>query len=416
MKLLEVGTWLMACGSVAACGSGSTNGSSFNSDGGGLIVDPSMTTGSGGQGSIITNEAGATGGSEGIGIDGGCGLSQISASNIPVNVLLVIDKSASMKDQPTGFPSDKWSALQAALSAALDQVKATISFGIEFFPNPPELTNPMQTCFVPSGASAIGIPIGPGSTTVPTILKAIQSTAPAGGTPTAAALQRAYEYFTTGAAKALTGNRYVLLATDGGPDCNSALTCGAATCTINLDGHTCGPPRGNAPNNCCDSNVGGPNAPGACLDDAGTVAAINALRTAGVRTFVVGIPGSEAYASYLDAFAEAGGETNPAGPPKYFAVTASGGVAGLTAVLSSITKQLVTTCNLQLKSVPPDLSKLNVSVDGKVVPQAGPDGWALDTATSPPTVILKGATCSKIEMSGADTVQVVYGCPTVQVN
>ena len=40
---------------------------------------------------------------------------------------------------------------------------------------------------------------------------------------------RAYDYFTTGAGKSLSGDRFVLLATDGGPNCNPSLTCTTAT-------------------------------------------------------------------------------------------------------------------------------------------------------------------------------------------
>ena len=74
--------------------------------------------------------------------------------------------------------------------------------------------------------------------------------------------------------------------------------------------------------------------------------------------------------------------------------------------------RLITTCRLQLQSVPPDNDQLNVSVDGTLVP-AGADGWRLDTSTMPPTVVLEGATCAKVQMNGASSVQIVYGCPTI---
>jgi hypothetical protein len=206
----------------------------------------------------------------------------------------------------------------------------------------------------------------------------------------------------------------VQLATDGGPDCNAALTCPTAACTMNLDApqRSCGPraPDGSAAN-CCDAKL--PNGPSGCLDDAATTAQIQKLAAAGVKTFVVGIPGTEVYAKSLDQFAVAGGVTNPSAPPSYFAVSASGGVAGLTAVFSTITTKLIQTCNLQLQSDPPDPDRLNVSVDGALVPP-GPDGWHLDTSTRPPTVVLAGATCARVQMNGASSVQVVYGCPTIR--
>jgi hypothetical protein len=381
-----------------AAGAGATAGS-----------DASITgNGGGGAGTGGAGAGGPTGQLDGGGPDVTCGASQISASSVPVNVLLVIDKSGSM-NAPLGA-STRWGAMKTALATALEKVKETIAFGLEFFPN---AMDPQQSCDVPAGDAAVVIPVAPGGTTVPAIATAFDANHPAGGTPTAAALARAYDYFTAGAGKSLTGDRFVLLATDGGPDCNPALTCVTDSCTLNLDDpqRTCGPRTNGAAANCCDAKL--PNGPSGCLDDAATTAQIAKLAMAGVKTFVVGIAGTEAYARSLDQFAVAGGETNPNAPPSYFAVSESGGVAGLTAVFSAITTRLITTCRLQLQSTPPDTTKLNVSVDGMLVPP-GPDGWQLDTSTTPPTVVLNGATCAKVQMSGAKSVQVVYGCATIK--
>ena len=156
-------------------------------------------------------------------------------------------------------------------------------------------------------------------------------------------------------------------------------------------------------------------APGACAvgrDAAPKMIAMARRKAAGIKTFVVGLPGSEVYASYLDSFATAGGGVNPQAPPWYFRVDASGGVAGLAAVFSSITKQMITTCRFQLAADPPDVGLLTVELDGVMLPQLGPGGWMLDTATSPPTVVIEGATCDRVQTEGAESVQVVYGCPT----
>jgi hypothetical protein len=385
-------------------GGANTDGSAGGAAGG--------TGGGGGFGFMPGDDAaagGSAGSSDALASDRSCGTTQVMASSVPVNILLVIDKSGSM-DQPLGT-SSRWSAMKAALAAALDKVKANIAFGLEFFPNGKDVA---QSCDVPAGDAAIVIPVGPGTATVPGITKAFDDNHPAGGTPTAAALARAYDYFTVGAGKALTGDRFVLLATDGGPDCNAGLTCPTATCTLNLDDpqRSCGPRAADGTAaNCCDAKL--PNGPSGCLDDAATTAQVQNLAAAGVKTFVVGIPGTEVYGKSLDQFAMAGGETNPSAPPSYFAVSDSGGVAGLTSVFSAITTRLIKTCNLQLQSDPPDTNQLNVSVDGTLVP-AGPNGWHLDTSTKPPTVVLDGATCAKVQMNGANSVQVVYGCPTIR--
>ena len=48
-----------------------------------------------------------------------------------------------------------------------------------------------------------------------------------------------------------------------------------------------------------------------------------------------------------------------------------------------------------------------------LVPQAGPDGWSVDTTTSPMAVVLKGATCADVEKNGVQKVVIQYGCPTL---
>ena len=152
--------------------------------------------------------------------------------------------------------------MKTALTGALDQVKGGISFGLELFPN--NLMTPIPTsctseCWdMPAGEAAIVVPVGSGTTTVPTILSKFDAM-PSGGTPTAAALKAAADYFTTGTGKDLTGDKYVLLATDGGPNGNASLTCNQMSCTVNMDRNE----TGGATNYCsvcfmyrCSSPVG----------------------------------------------------------------------------------------------------------------------------------------------------------------
>jgi hypothetical protein len=161
---------------------------------------------------------------------------------------------------------------------------------------------------------------------------------------------------------------------------------------------------------------------GACLDDTSVVDQITALSDAGIQTFVVGIPGTEAYATYLDQFAIAGGRPNPAGPTQYYAVDTAGGVEGLTDVFSSITTQLINSCDVQLSRVPPDLEKVNVAIDCEVINKARYEDsgaepvtgdWDLDEGTSPPTVRLLGGLCNFITQQGVQRVDVIFGCPPI---
>ncbi|HWZ87996.1 MAG TPA: vWA domain-containing protein, partial [Polyangiaceae bacterium] len=299
---------------------------------------------------------------------------------------------------------NKWDALKTALDTALNNVVGQINFGLVLYPFTSDHQIPLECdqdcCEVAPGTSAVNVPIEAGSSGVSKILDAVNAASPGGGTPTAAALTSALQYFTTGDGAALQGQKFVLLATDGGPNCNIDNTCDEAHCTPNLDGQC---PSGN----CC-SNMGR-----YCLDDAAVVTQIQALQTAGVSTFVVGIPGTEKYSQYLDNFAVSGGVANPAAPPSYYAVSAKGGVQGLVSVFTSITTHLVRSCEVALENTPQNLDLVNVAVDCQVVPYANGAGWTLSGADQK-TLEIEGDTCHAIQTNGAGRVDIVYGCPTVR--
>jgi hypothetical protein len=359
-------------------------------------------------GAAVAGQAGASAAGPGACAElaglGDCGTTTEHAQYDTANILLVIDKSGSMTDQPDGFTLDKWDALKTALGSALNNVVGEINFGLVLFPFASDHQIPLDCsdgcCEVATGTAAVNVPIEPGASGVSKVLDAVNGALPGGGTPTAAALTSALQYFTTGDGAALKGQKFVLLATDGGPNCNIDNTCDAAHCTPNLDGQC---PAGN----CCDQDGQ------YCLDDTSVVAQIQALKSAGVSTFVVGIPGSEMYAQYLDTFAVSGGVTNPSAPPSYYAVSAKGGVQGLVDVFTSITTHLVRNCDVPLESAPQNLDLVNVAVDCQVIPYADGAGWKIAGADQT-TLTLEGDACHGIQTDGARRVDIVYGCPTVR--
>jgi hypothetical protein len=424
-------------GTAGSAASTGTGGSAASTGSGGAAAGTGTGGASGAAAGTGTGGASGSGASTGAGggvvyLDAGeesCGATTAEADVKLVNVLLVIDKSGSMADVPAGFATDKWTAMKTAISAALDPVKGAISFGLELFPFDTTARIPIlgcgaACCAMPTGAAAINIPIESGTAAFPKILGAVASQDPGGATPMAAALKEVLAYFTTGAGSKLQGGKYVVLATDGAPNCNAGATCTAATCTVNIDaaGKAGAPPCVAANTNCCANPQYGSAVQ--CLDDSATASQIAALKIAGVTTYVIGIPGSESYSTVLDSFAVAGGQPASATSPKYFAVSASGGTAALTDAFKAITTKLVTACDLKLKSDPPDPTLLNVRIDGAFVPKAegdagadgGANGWRLDQSTSPPTVILVGATCDNIKANGAKNVQVLFGCPYIPIN
>jgi hypothetical protein len=390
--------------------------------------------GGGGTGGIQLAEAGPDTGSDApytpceniIGLDmRQCQASSQEAQPLEVDMLVVMDASGSMREAPTGYTMSKWEAVRTALSAAMTEVQGAVAFGLEFFPSSatgvaipsncaPGGGAPDRCCEMPAGAE-MSVPIALGSDTVNQIISELQVNSPSGGTPTAVALQRAYDYFASPAGQALTGGKYVLLATDGGPNCNPGITCDTATCTLNLDGTSGCPIDGFS---CCGSR------PEGCLDDAATVQKITALRTdLGVTTIVVGIPGSELYEANLNAFAEAGGAALTGGATSYYRVSAEGGVAELTQTFQTITTQLVTSCRLPLDIdlAVVNLNEVNVAVDCNLVyySAAAPTDttqswWYYDNVDAPSEIIIDGPKCAEIQ-AGVNRIDAIFGCATAEI-
>jgi hypothetical protein len=398
-----------------AGGGGILIGQGGKAGGGGTAGDSGGTAGgsSGGSGgSSPLGNAGEGGDSGGtcetlVGLNN-CGGTRVEAMRVPVNILLVIDKSGSMTDEPAGFGTNKWEAIKEALGTAVANAPPTVATGLVLYPFRTTADIPLECegttcCAVPEPDTAVLVGVAPNNAA--RIDDTLDSTSPGGGTPTAAALERALQYFTEGEGLLLDGEKYVLLATDGGPNCNYDITCDAETCTPNLDGAPqC------AAGNCCDG------AGEYCVDDQGVTAQIEALQAAGIRTFVVGIPGTEEYADYLDAFARAGGVPNQGGTRDYFAVSGALGVTGLTDVLTNITTALVTSCEIALSEPPAMLSLVNVAIDCEVLHKEGDDGsgWEFDDPNTPTSVIVHGPACDDLKANGARRIDVVYGCATIR--
>ncbi|KYF59198.1 hypothetical protein BE08_25780 [Sorangium cellulosum] len=384
--------WALASGCSGSKGGTRDDGDSAGSGGAGGLTssgadaggDPSLGGGFMGPGA---------GGSGGAGGGESCGGHQVDAAPRQVHLVLVLDRSESMTK--SWGDSDRWTMTKGAISSALAAVQDRMSIGLQLFPTDAH-------CGIDAGAD-LSVAVAPGATSVPAVKRLLDATAPDGATPTADALARALQYLTVGAGSTLEGDRFVLLATDGGPNCSHdpGLTCSAATCTTNMDGDC---PA--VVENCC-----GGAAADACLDDARTVEQVKALSAAGIRTFVVGIPGTTAYAAVLDQLAVEGGTATAETSPRYFEVVDA---AALGETLTGITRDLVRSCELGLEAEPPDRAKVNVFIDEEVLPKQGDDGWDYDDSTTPPTVVIKGATCDHVRSMGVESVRVEFGCPTVE--
>ncbi len=327
-----------------------------------------------------------------------------------------------MNDSPASGAASKWSIMKQALNTALTQVQDDINFGLELFPFSPsgipaDSTDYVATCAVPDDVNtAINVPITAGATGLQDVLAVIADQSPAGGTPTAKALKQAYNYFTTGDGQKLQGTKWVLLATDGGPNCDQGLTCDPTRCTLNIEGKCSGVP------NCCVDTQNQPIGY-ACLDDVATKNQIDLLAKAQVKTFVVGIPGSELYAAALNSFADAGQmpNQNGAGGDSYYAISATSAQQDLVDAFGTITTQLIHSCDIALTTSPPDPNRVNVAIDcvpqtqvpTGSAPDAGVDGYYIDYSQTPAHLKLVGAPCNNLVAQGAHHIDVIVGCQPI---
>lgn len=337
------------------------------------------------------------------------------------NIYFVLDRSGSMSE--SGIPGNpdvgpsKWETVRTVIGQLVVQLGPRGTFGVTVFPSP--FTNgcdPGVEIFAPRQGDA---PAGAPGPTEAALITALARVSPNGDTPTAATFTSIAPHLLS-----LPGKTYVIFATDGGPNCNPAVNCGADECQLNMESINGCPPDGTP--NCCTPTqtsgtptCSGPNATNACSceDTAATVAAVQAVATSGIPVYVVGVPASEPYADVLNQLACAGGTAQDqmacgdAGGvgTEYYAVTGAD-TASLESALFAIAGKITGTCTFDLGSTPADPTLVNVFFDGTPLAQMGPDGWTLGGAT----VTVLGASCQQILSGAILDVRVVAGCPTVE--
>ena len=358
-----IGVFFGACGSTPPVGAGGAQGgaggSSFT-----LKLDAS-TSGQGGSGGSSSTGQPPTG-------DANCGTQTSNTSKKPPDVLLVLDRSASMYYTVsqdcfctadditksgttngtvcTNVPdcSSRWAAVLPAVASTLDG-SADVNWGLKFFPTP----NANQ-CSV---SSTMEVPIG--SNTADAVKTQIQNATTSLSTPTSAALKAATAYL-----KTLTdaNPKFILLATDGEPNCG-----------------------GNP------ANINTTDVPGAS-------SAAAAAYAAGFPVYVIGIGPN---LSNLTQLAKSGGTGD------YYPVSSPQQLADAFAAIS----QQVASCTFTLSTTPPDPKNIAVYLDKNLVEQNDADGWSFGGGSK--SIVLNGATCDKVTSGAASSVEVLFGCPGV---
>jgi hypothetical protein len=340
-----------------------------------------------------------------------CGAATVALEFVRPNLYFAIDASGSMTasipagaatSEPDAFlpPNDRYDALGRAIERLLQRIGHRVSFGARLFPTADVICDDGEEVMPLTAGDAVSFAVsGQTGPVLGELMFAIRRRTPRGGTPTALALGGALQ-----SVRGRNEETYVFLVTDGAPNCNPSAFCGVDSCIPNLeearltDEIVC-----DESINCCDPGILGVEN---CLDDTGSLAAIEDLARAGVRTFVIGIPGSDAYADVLDRLALAGGVPR-AGSPSYYRVNDA---EELTATVGALGLEVALACSIELVEPPPDPSLVNVFFDGEVVPYDPSDGWTFVDAQ---TVQMRGDACALMQTGQVLQADIVAGCPVV---
>lgn len=319
--------------------------------------------------------------------------------SLVVETVFVIDRSASMTElTPSGIR--RWDALTSAMTRVLPAVERNLWMGLLQYPEVPTGSAPAcrlrgERALTPESlALAMStLEITPQSFNTGALLSAVRATNPIGGTPTWKALTVASNYYRNNPQSNHVRGRYLVLATDGGPNCNSTLSARTCMCTN---------PRG------CGGTLGGFS----CLDDERTLSLLRTLNDQGISTFVIGAPGQDNTTVFLEptlnAMAVAGGRPrDPApGQPRYYPAT---DVGDFVTALQDITNQLVR-CRYVTNPLR-DPSRATVVVGGVDVARdpTHRQGWDWARADAGELVIY-GAACDRAQSN--QTVRVRVECST----
>ncbi|HEY2903761.1 MAG TPA: vWA domain-containing protein [Polyangia bacterium] len=370
---------------VGACNwSGSKDSNGTGSGGAGDTGSGGATTGSGGaatgsggsdgSGGASGNTDGGSGGAL-ANTDGGgddqavdaptCGMQTFALESTPPDLLVLLDRSGSMLQTPANkncaamdavcLATTKWPQVTAAINDVVGKTDTTIRWGLKVFPDT-------------GSCGAIGAPaVGIADMAAMPIATAITTLAPMGGaTPTRAAVASATDYLT---ALPDTNPKYILLATDGLPNCG----------------------------------VGADNT----ADDTAAIAAVMDSAGKGIPVFVVGIATADTTVNSdatLNMMAIAGGKPQMGMPTSYYPVANKD---DLVATLGMIQRKIFS-CEFKLATKPPFPDKVAVKGDGMDIPRSATAGW--DYGTDQMSIVLSGSYCTDLMAGKIVNVQAIFMC------
>jgi len=330
--------------------------------------------------------------------------------NLPATLELVVDVSFSMTEQAPGTNQSKWEVTHDALRDAVDALPASVAVGVLYYPNMDvqlsATSQPIDACVNIDEMVPIQQLGEADSQQRNAIQRSLDDAQTAGYTPT----HDAYQYALNEGLIPYVGSgdqKFMLLITDGAPTMSEGCNSGDATQGQVLDM---------------------PTQP--IIDE------VTAARAQGIRTFVIGSPGSE------ESSEETGGDMRPwLSRAATEGGTASAGCAvdgpnfchmdmtqeedfgaALRQGLANIAGQVVDTCTFAVPEPPngetidPTLTNLVVTWGSGSASLFLPDnvgacdvGW---TFNEDGLVELCPTTCNEVKLDEGATVQLTFGCGT----
>ena len=292
----------------------------------------------------------------------------------PPDILIVLDASGSMNNDISDAncgnngcgATSKWAQMTPAINTVVGMTDTTVNWGLKFFADD-------AMCAV---GNNVAVPIGANQGGA--VMTAIAGRTSANGgvsngsrTPTRSAESAGATYM-----RGLNdpNPRFILLATDGLPNCQPG------------------------------------NSDTAADDSAGAVMAVTDAAMMGIPTFVVGIAtGGTTADSTLNNMANAGGYPQTGGSTSYYSVAST---AQFVSVLQTLVG-VATTCTFTVPEPTGDTDRahIGVVVNGAEIPHDASmtNGWDY-TSTGMTAVQIYGPTCTGIMNGSITNVQIVFKC------